>query len=316
MRVYEGSEALRDAGRGCVLTVGNFDGLHLGHRALLDAVLARARQHGGASALYTFHPHPRRVLAPDSGPPQLMLWEQLEHELELLGLDILIRERFTREFAAQPPEAFVRDVLAGRIGPSAIVVGRDFHFGRQRSGSGDLLGRLGPELGFEVDIIAQVMQDGRDVSSTRIREALAAGDVAGAGEALGRPYEVWGEVIAGDRRGRELGFPTANLDPASELMPAHGVYATRVRLFKGDRPRPGALLGVTNVGLRPTFAPGRALAETHLIDWSGDLYGQRLALAFCERIRPEQRFDGPEALREQIARDVAEARRIHAALAE
>ena len=312
MRVYEGSEALRGAGRGCVLTVGNFDGLHLGHRALLDAVHRHTGDLGAPGALYTFDPHPRRVLGSGAPPPRLMLREQLVHGLRESGLDILIREPFTREFAAQSPEHFVREVLGERIGPVRVVVGRDFRFGRERSGSLDLLRRLGPDLGFEVEVIAQVTQGGRDVSSTRIRRALETGEVGEARAVLGRPYEIWGVVVEGDRRGRELGFPTANLSSPNELIPAHGVYATRVRRFKGDVPGPEALAAVTNVGLRPTFEPGKVLAETHLIDWSGDLYGERLALEFCERIRPERRFESVDALREQIALDVAAARRIHA----
>jgi riboflavin kinase/FMN adenylyltransferase len=204
-------------------------------------------------------------------------------------------------------------VLAARLAPAEIFVGRDFHFGRDRSGSGELLARIGPELGIRVEFIPHVMVGGRDVSSTRIRRALAAGDVADAAAALGRPYSVWGEVVQGDRRGRTLGFPTANLATQSELLPAYGVYATRVRLFAGDRPGRECLPAVTNVGTRPTFEPGRVLAETHLIDFSGDLYGRRLELAFCARIRAEQRFAGPEELRRQIARDVERARAIHAA---
>jgi riboflavin kinase/FMN adenylyltransferase len=314
MRVYAGSEALDAEGRRCVLTVGNFDGLHLGHQALLDAVLLRARELGSRAALYTFDPHPRRVLAPESAPPQLMCWEQLAFGLEERGLDVLVRERFTREFAALAPEAFLRDVLAARLAPLEIFVGRDFHFGRGRAGSGELLAGIAPALGIRVTVIQQVKVGGLDVSSTRIRRALAAGDVAGAAAALGRPYSVWGEVVGGDRRGRSLGFPTANLAPHNELLPARGVYASSVRLFKGDRPGPESLPAVTNVGTRPTFEPGRVLAETHLIDFEGDLYGSRLELSFRARVRDERRFDGPDALRAQIALDVARAREIHAAL--
>jgi riboflavin kinase/FMN adenylyltransferase len=311
MRTYEGSRALAAQDRGAVLTVGNFDGVHLGHRALLDAVCRRAHELGRPSALYTFHPHPRRVLAPDTAQPQLMQWEQLAHSLEQLGLEVVVRERFTPEFAGLRPERFVREVLVERLAPAELFVGRDFHFGRERSGSGELLTALGPELGFRVAIIGQVKLDGQDVSSTRIRRALLDGHVAEAARALGQPYEIWGTVVEGDRRGRGLGFPTANLETSNELIPAHGVYATRARLFKGDRPGEEILLGVTNVGTRPTFEPGRVLVETHLLDYDGDLYGRRMALAFCAHIRAEQRFSGAQELREQIARDVLRAREIH-----
>jgi riboflavin kinase/FMN adenylyltransferase len=312
MRIYEGSRALAAADRGAVLTVGNFDGVHLGHRALIDAVRRRARELDRPSLLYTFHPHPQRVLAPQSSPPQLMQWEQLADALERAGLDAVVRERFTPEFASLSPERFLREVLAERLAPAVLFVGRDFHFGKERSGSGELLADLGPRLGFEVAIIGQVEVDGADVSSTRIRRALVAGDVAAAARALGRPYEIWGTVVGGDERGRQLGFPTANLETPNELIPAHGVYATRVRLFRGERPGPETLTAVTNVGTRPTFEPGRVLVETHLLDYEGDLYGQRLALGFEARIRAERRFSGAQELREQIARDVIRAREIHA----
>ena len=313
MRVYEGSAAVGGDLRGSVLTVGNFDGLHLGHRALIDCVLETARARGAKSALYTFNPHPRRVLSPDSTPPPLMSWEQLCEELEARGLDAVVRERFTREFAGRSPDSFLRDVLVGRIHPSDILVGRDFHFGRGRSGTGELLARLGPELGLRVEVIGQVRMDGEDVSSTAIREALSAGDVSHASKALGRVYELWGRVTSGDRRGRELGFATANLETPAELIPAHGVYATRVRRLGRRDPADVDWPGVTNVGTRPTFEPGQVLVETHLIDFQGDLYGEPIAVAFLERIRAERRFSGPEELKRQIARDVARAREIHAA---
>ena len=314
MRVYEGSAAVGGDLRGSVLTVGNFDGLHLGHRALIDAVLETARARGAKSALYTFDPHPRRVLSPETAPPPMLSWERLCAELEASGLDAVVRERFTHEFARQSPDSFLRDVLMARVGPSDILVGRDFHFGRGRSGSGELLARLGSQIGLRVTVIGQVRVDGEDVSSTAIRTALNAGDVLRASKALGRVYELWGRVEAGDRRGRELGFATANLETPGELIPAHGVYATRVRrLGEGNSGGP-EWPGVTNVGTRPTFEPGRVLVETHLIDFQGDLYGERIAVAFLDRIRSERRFSGPDELKRQIARDVARAREIHAAV--
>jgi riboflavin kinase/FMN adenylyltransferase len=314
MRIYAGSTAVDEAGRGCVLTMGNFDGLHLGHRALIDAVLARGRELGARAALYTFDPHPQRVLHPERAPAQLMTWEQLTCALEDCGLATVVREHFTREFAALSPEEFLRDVLARRLAPLEVFVGRDFHFGRGRSGSGELLSEIAPRHGIRVTVIGQVRIGGEDVSSTGIRMALARGEVEAANRALGRPYSVWGEVVGGDRRGRTLGFPTANLATANEILPAFGVYATSVRVFAGERPAGPQLPAVTNVGTRPTFEPGRVLAETHLLDFEGDLYGARLELAFHARIRAEQRFPGPDALRQQIAKDVALAREIHKSL--
>ncbi len=310
MQVYEGSAALDGSVRGSVLTVGNFDGLHLGHRALLDAVLARARALGRRSALYTFDPHPRRVLFPDQPLPQLMTWEQLRAALEASGIDALVREPFTHAFAALAPEEFLRDVIARRVAPAEVFVGRDFHFGKGRAGSGDWLRASAPAHGIRVEIIDQVRVAEQDVSSTRVREALVRGDVAEARACLGRPYTIWGRVVVGDRRGRTLGFPTANLAPESELVPGHGVYATSVRLFEGERLGAGVHRGVTNIGVRPTFEPGRIGVETHLLDFTGDLYGRRIALDFHAHLRGERRFGGPDELKAQIALDAAQARRL------
>jgi riboflavin kinase/FMN adenylyltransferase len=310
MHVYEGSGALDGSVRGCVLTVGNFDGLHLGHRALLDAVLARSSALGRRSALYTFDPHPRRVLFPDQPQPRLMSWEQLRSALEAIGIDVLVRERFTHAFAALAPEEFLRDVIVQRIAPAEIFVGRDFHFGKGRAGSGDWLRASAPAHGIRVEIIDQVRVGERDVSSTRVREALLRGDVAEAALCLGRAYTIWGRVVEGDRRGRTLGFPTANLAPESELVPGNGVYATSVRLFEGERPGVASYPAVTNIGTRPTFESGRVLVETHLLDFDADLYGRRIAVAFHAHIRAERRFQGPDELARQIALDTAHARRV------
>lgn len=313
MRTHDGSSALEERDRGCVLTVGNFDGVHLGHQTLLGAVLARARELDREAAVYTFHPRPQRVLAPHTAGPELMQWEQLVARLEECGVSHLIRETFTPEFASLAPEAFLAEILAERIAPVEIFVGRDFHFGKGRSGSGETLAEIAPGFGMRVEIIGQVKAADRDVSSTRIREALLVGDVAQATLCLGRPYAIWGRVVEGDRRGRTLGFPTANLETQNDLIPARGVYATRVRRIEDGRPGGPELLAVTNVGTRPTFDAGQVLAETHLIDFDGELYGAELELQFCERLRAEQRFPSPDALREQIGRDVEAARACHAA---
>ncbi len=309
MRVFEGSGSVDGSVRGCVLTVGNFDGLHLGHQALLDAVLSRASTLGRRAALYTFDPHPRRVLFPDQPQPRLMTREQLSVGLAARGIELLVREAFTPAFAALSPDEFVRDVIANRIGPAEVFVGRDFHFGKGRAGSGDWLRASARELGIRVEIIGQVRVDGEDVSSTRVRSSLLRGDVEEAMRCLGRAYVVWGRVVEGERRGRTLGFPTANLEPESELLPANGVYATRVAFLDGDRPGAVWHSAVTNIGTRPTFEPGRILAETHLLDFDGDLYGRRVSVAFEKRLRAERRFAGPDELARQIALDAAEARR-------
>ncbi|MFQ5697335.1 MAG: bifunctional riboflavin kinase/FAD synthetase [Myxococcota bacterium] len=308
MRVYRGSAGIAEADRGCVLTIGNFDGVHLGHQALLAALLERARIRRCPAVVYTFHPHPRQVLAPERAQKLLMTFEQLAAELERRGIDALIQEPFDRTFASLTAEAFLRDVIHARIAPEAIFVGRDFHFGKGRAGGDQTLARIGPDLGIRVTIIPQVSAGGRDVSSTRIRQALAEGRVDEARLCLGRPYAIRGRVVEGERRGRTLGFPTANLEVENEILPANGVYATWLRRL--GHPADGCVrrASVTNIGVRPTFEPGRVLCETHLLDFDGDLYGERVELGFVSQLRGERRFPSPEALAEQIARDASSAR--------
>ncbi|MCP4003674.1 MAG: bifunctional riboflavin kinase/FAD synthetase [bacterium] len=307
MKVIGGSTELPASERGVVLTVGNFDGIHLGHLALIRELMERGAALGVKTAVYTFDPHPRQVLYPDRVQARLMSWEQMALELQELGVDFLIREPFTREFASLSAEAFLQGVIAERIAPRDLLVGRDFQFGKDRSGSDETLARIGPDLGIRIAIIPQVTAGGSDVSSTRIRKALGEGDVSDAALCLGRPYSVWGKIVEGDRRGRTLGFPTANLEPENELIPANGVYATTVRIFEEGRLSAEERPAVTNIGTRPTFDKGQVLAETHLLDFSGDLYGRRISLAFCERIRDEKRFSGPAELKAQIAEDARRA---------
>jgi riboflavin kinase/FMN adenylyltransferase len=311
MRVQQGSEPFSPRDRGAVLTIGNFDGVHLGHRAVILSAIERARYLGSPAIVYTFDPHPRRVLDPDRAQPLLMNPRQLELALEELGVDLLIRERFTPEFASLTPDAFLRTILHGRIGPRELFVGRDFHFGKGRGGSGETLVQMAPTLGIRVIIVAEVQAGERDVSSTRIRRSLALGDVEDARICLGRPYALWGHVVRGDERGHQLGFPTANLEPENEILPAGGVYATRVRpIDERGRPSRESFGSVTNVGTRPTFQKDQFLSETHLFDFEGDLYGKRLEVAFFARLRSEQRFADVEGLRRQIADDIERARAI------
>ncbi len=307
METLAGSLAVADRTRGCVLTIGNFDGLHLGHAALLHAVRERGRELGASTGVYTFDPHPRRVLDPGHSPARLMTWEQLSLGVAEAGIDFLVREAFTQEFAAQSAESFLKDVIQERLGPRELFVGRDFHFGKGAGGSGETLSRVGPTLGIRVTIIPQVRAGERDVSSTRVRELLGGGEVEEAAACLGRPYAIWGRVVEGERRGRTLGFPTANLALENELPPANGVYASTVRFFSRGAPDGPPRPAVTNIGTRPTFEPGRVLTEAHLLDWDGDLYGQQLELAFHARIRGERRFSGPEELARQIGRDAERA---------
>ncbi len=283
----------------------------MGHRAILDTVVSRARSLDGEAVVLTFDPHPRRVLHPERAPKLLTTLEQRLELLEAAGVDAVIVEPFTREFARTSADVFIRDVIHRRIHPLEVYVGYDFHFGRDREGSMRLLSELGPRLGFSVTIISEVVVDEGDVNSTRIRQVLAEGRVAEAAAMLGRPYTVRGRVALGDQRGRTLGFPTANLDPENEVLPGAGVYAGRLRLLdEGDPPRGTIFAAVTNVGTRPTFrAGGEVLAEAHLLDFHGDLYGRRVELSFLACLRAERRFPSVDELRAQIASDVEEARK-------
>ena len=310
MRVVRGSAALGRSPRRAVLTIGNFDGLHIGHREILRTVIDRARARDGEAVVYTFDPHPRKVLQADRAPSLLTTTEQKLELLAAAQIDLVVLEPFTAAFATTTPESFVRDHVHAHVAPLEVYVGYDFHYGRDRAGSMRLLTELGPRLGFAVTIIPEVTIGGRDVSSSRIRELLAAGDVEEAKRMLGRSFAVRGSVVAGDRRGRTLGFPTANLAPENEVIPAHGVYAGHVQLLDAGTPAAGTrLAAVTNVGRRPTFKDDDpALAEAHLLDFSGDLYGRRIEVSFEARLRAEEKFPGPDALRAQIARDIESAR--------
>ena len=294
-----------------MLTVGNFDGLHLGHREILSTVVSRARAWNGQSVVYTFDPHPRKVLQPQRAPRLLTTLEQKLELLEAAEVDVVIVEPFDLAFARTPAETFVREFIHQRIRPLEVYVGYDFHFGRDREGSMRMLTELGPQMGFSVTIISEVTVDEGDVNSTRIRELLAQARVAEAAGMLGRDYTVRGRVVKGAERGRTLGFPTANLDPENEVLPAAGVYAGGLRFIDdGDPQRGRAVPAVINVGVRPTFgATGQVLAEAHLIEFDADIYGRRVDLSFRFHLRPEQRFASADALREQIALDVAAARR-------
>jgi riboflavin kinase/FMN adenylyltransferase len=315
VRVVRGSAALDGRPRRPVLTIGNFDGVHIGHRAILRTVTDRAGALDGQAVVYTFDPHPRKVIQGAGAPGLLTTTEQKLELLAAAQIDLVVLEPFDAGFSRTPPERFVREFVHGRLAPVEVYVGYDFHFGRDREGSMRTLTELGPRLGFAVTIIPEVTIGSRDVSSSRIRALLGEGRVEDAKLLLGRSYAVRGRVVAGDRRGRTLGFPTANLAPETEVLPAVGVYAGRVRLLDeapaGGGPPRGALFGaVSNVGRRPTFrADDPPLAEAHLLGFTGDLYGRRLDLTFEARLRDEQRFPGPEALRDQIARDVEAARR-------
>jgi riboflavin kinase/FMN adenylyltransferase len=277
----------------------------------METVTVQASALGGQAAVYTFEPHPRKVLQPDRAPQLLTTLEQKLELLEQAGVDVTVVEPFDESFAKLPPERFVREILHERIDPLEVYVGYDFRYGRDREGSMRTLTELGPHLGFSVTIVPEVKLEGRDVNSSRIRELLAGGEVGEAALLLGRPYTVRGRVTEGDRRGRTIGFPTLNVAAENEVLPRVGVYAGHVRFLDEGQPEAGARFGaVTNVGRRPTFgASDDVVIEAHLLDFSADVYGRRVEVALEFALREERRFPGVEALRTQIAADAEEARR-------
>ena len=282
-----------------------FDGVHLGHQQIIQKVVAEAQACGGVSLVITFDAHPSAVVAPDRAPALLQSLSQRIETLGALGPEAQWLIHFDRAFSELSGEAFIRQIAEawGRL--RCLCVGADFAFGHQRSGNVELLRRLGAELGFSVHGLPAVMLGGQPVSSTRIREAVRAGDFAGADRLLGRPYQFAGPVVAGDQLGRQLGFPTANLDGRGFVVPPNGVYATEA-WWRGT-----AHPSVTNIGLRPTLRePEPTLhVETHLLDFTGDLYGQELGLRFMTRLRAERQFASLAELEAQIAQDAAAARR-------
>jgi riboflavin kinase/FMN adenylyltransferase len=292
--------------RSPAVTVGNFDGVHRGHRALAEAVVAEARTTGGEAVALTFDPHPSRVLAPERAPATLMTIAQRAEALGGLGIDRLAVLPFTRELSHQSPEEFARGVLAGALGARAVVVGFNFRFGRGRAGDAGALASFGSALGFTVRALPPVLHEGAPVSSSRVREALGRGAVEAARALLGRRYFVDGIVVQGLGRGRQLGIPTANLDPVNEILPGGGVYACLCRIDRDARRRPA----VVNVGRRPTFGGGALLLEAHLLDFEQALYGRSLRVEFEARLRDEQRFADAGALLRQVRADIESARRL------
>ena len=305
MRRYPDFTAVSGLPGGAAVTIGNFDGVHLGHQALLRRVGDFAATQGLASVVLTFEPHPVRVLAPALAPP---LITRLDEKLRLLaahGVEAAVVQPFDRDFAALSPTAFVERVLVDALGVRALVVGHDFTYGARRGGTTETLRAAGEQHGFTVEVVsAQAVGSGLVASSSKVREFVLEGRMDGAALVLGRPFSLVGTVVAGAQRGRLLGFPTANLAPESELLPRTGVYAGWLDWDGALRP------AVVNVGHNPTFveASGRPGVEVHVIGAAGlDLYDRRCRLWFAERLREERRFDGVDALVAQIGRDRDEA---------
>lgn len=303
MKLIYAATELAAGGRKVCLAIGVFDGVHLGHQQIIRQTITDARQHDAFALILTFDRHPNSIVAPDRVPPLIYSLPQKLRAIESLGADTVLLVQFDKKFSEQTGEEFVRS-LARDLGKiHSICVGADFVFGCKRSGNVTLLKHLGAELGFYVHGLAALALEGQVVSSTRIREAVRSGDFDAAGQMLGRPYALCGKVVEGDKIGRQLGFPTANLDAAGLVLPPGGVYAARTR-FKG-RDYHAAL----NIGVRPTVTAGLQLrVEAHLLDFDGDLYSTELELEIGKKLRDEQKFASPEELREQIARDIAQVR--------
>lgn len=291
-----------------VVTIGNFDGVHLGHQALFRKVIEQARLRGGKAVAITFEPHPVRVLKQNGLPPLITIYEQKIELIAQAGIDVLICIQFTPEFAALSPQAFVVDLLVNRIGMKAIVIGDDYTFGKNREGNLALLKVYAQRFDFKVITVGEIQTANtivERISSTKIRDLVMAGDVDIARTLLGRNYQIRGVVVPGrNRGGRQLGFPTANIRVEDELCPKTGIYAVTVDCGGISYP------GVANIGYSPTFDDHEFTVEVHLMDFSGDLYGKHLRVNFVKRLRDEKRFGNPAELSAQIKQDVTDARKI------
>lgn len=304
MKVIHAAHELANGSRKVCLAIGVFDGVHLGHQQIIRQTVTDARQHDAVALVVTFDKHPNAIVAPDRVPPQIFTRSQKLSVIESLGADALLEIPFNQTFSQKSGEDFIRELTRDLGKIHSICVGADFVFGRKRSGSVALLKTLGAELHFQVHGHAAVALDGELVSSTRIREAIRTGDLDAAGQMLGRPYAICGHVLPGDKIGRQLGFPTANLDVTGLVLPPNGVYAACTQV------KEHFYRVALNIGVRPTIAASQPQlrVEAHLLDFDGDLYGAELEVEISAKLRSEQRFTSPDELRQQIARDVAAVR--------
>ncbi len=303
MRIIRGLKACTERFPNPVLTLGNFDGGHLGHQAIFKKVVTRAREIKGTSIAFTFEPHPLKVIAPERSPRLLNTFHGKMKLLSASGMEVVICANFTRAFADQNPDDFARDVLHEKIGVKEVYVGYDYAFGKGREGSIDSLKRMGEVYGFEVGVVEAVQENGVIVSSSIIRDLVASGKVDDAAKLLGRYYSIEGEIVQGAQRGQKLGFPTANLNTINELVPGFGVYAVRADVDGRS------YQGVASIGVRPTFDSGPISVEVYLFGFQGNLYGKHMEVAFIKHLRGEQKFASSDALVRQIRKDVEAAKR-------
>jgi len=311
MRVAHSLEEWRAAfppGRRTAATIGNFDGMHIGHRKILARVVAQARERGAMAAVVTFDPHPLRVLRPKAAQPLILTLAERLAQFEAAGIDAALIVEFNRDFSLLSPAEFVRQVLVETLGAEAVLVGPNFRFGHQQAGDVEELSRLGKRFGFAIEVVPAVVFRGQVVSSTLIRRAIAEGKMESAGRMLGRPFALSGRIVRGSGLGHRRIVPTLNLAYEQELIPGKGVYATETALASG------LYRSATNVGLRPTFDGQKLTVESHLLDFSGELTGGPMEIRFWHRLRDERRFDSPDALRAQIDRDIARTRQFFARL--
>ncbi|MET0988561.1 MAG: bifunctional riboflavin kinase/FAD synthetase [Steroidobacteraceae bacterium] len=305
MQFIRGLHNLRPRHRGCVVTIGNFDGVHRGHQEILRLLATRAREHGVPGAVISFEPLPREYFDPEHAPARLTRFRERFEALERYGAERFVCLRFNRETRDMDGPRFIDEVLARGLGAKHVLIGHDFHFGRDRSGTIDLLRTMGAKAGFTVEEIRPVTDHGERISSTLVRAALASGDLDRARALLGRPYSMSGRVTHGDKLGRKLGFPTANVLPKRLHVPLTGVFAVRVQgAGLIDHP------AVVNVGSRPVVGGNQTLIEAHLLDFSRDLYGSLLQVDFIARLRAEEWFPSLDALVEQMRLDEQQAREV------
>ena len=307
MNVFRGSTPF-SAGPACALTIGNFDGVHRGHRALINQLVAGARERGLVSCVLTFEPHPKEFFSPEQAPPRILNLRDKLAALAKLGIDRVVVEHFNSAFARLSPEEFVSEIIVKRLNTKWILIGDDFCYGAKRAGNFASLKAAGEKYGFEVSSIQTILEDGERISSSALRTALANGNMKQAEKLLGRPYGISGHVIHGQQLGRQLGFPTLNLAVANHLhhrKPATtGIFTAQV-LGLGDKPLPG----VASLGVRPTIEDkGRVLLETHIFDYQQDVYGKIITVELLEKIRDEEKYDDLDTLTHAIAQDAKQAR--------
>ncbi len=315
MRIFRHFDTLPEDAHGAAVAIGNFDGVHLGHRAVINEAGLIARDEGVPWAVLTFEPHPRQFFTPNQAPFRLTPLRAKAREIEAMGVDLLIVQRFDKAFSNIEAEDFVRGALVWGLGAHHVVSGYDFVFGHNRGGHCDLLLAMGEKEGFGFTAVSALADDtGEIFSSTRVRDRLKDADPIGAAKILGRDFELSGRVVHGDHRGHDLGFPTANIHLGRHIRPANGIYAVRA-LVEGAKNQQWQD-GAANIGVRPTFGGDGILLEVFLLDFDADLYGKRLRVRLIEYLREEKKFDGLDALKAQIALDTKTARKILAATLE